>query len=105
MKRRRPRHHREPADCATVRYHSIIGLYKPHGTLEQSSDGVVPYTSAHLAGAESGGVIPSWHSVQEMPAAILELRRILHLHLNRTERKQGSRQPDKRVVHAERSLQ
>ena len=70
-----------------VRYHSIIGLYKPHGTLEQSSDGVVPYTSAHLAGAESEVVIPSWHSVQEMPAAILELRRILHLHLHRTERK------------------
>jgi hypothetical protein len=32
-------------------------------------------------------VIPSWHSVQEMPAAILELRRILHLHLERTEQK------------------
>jgi hypothetical protein len=68
-----------------VRYHSIIGLYKPHGTLEQSSDGVVPYASAYLAGAESEVVIPSWHSVQETPAAILELRRILHL--GRTEQK------------------
>ena len=73
--------------ASTVHYHSIIGLYKPHGTLEQSSDGVVPYASAHLAGAESEVVIPSWHSVQETPAAILELRRILHLHLERTERK------------------
>lgn len=66
-----------------VRYHSIIGLYKPHGELAQSSDGVVPYTSAHLAGAASEVVIPSWHSVQETPAAILELRRIMRLHLAR----------------------
>jgi hypothetical protein len=66
-----------------VRYHSIIGLYKPHGPLAQSSDGVVPYASAHLDGAESEVVIPSWHSVQETPAAILELRRILRLHLQR----------------------
>jgi len=66
-----------------VRYHSIIGLYKPHGELAQSSDGVVPYTSAHLAGAASEVVIPSWHSVQETPAAILELRRIMRQHLAR----------------------
>ena len=66
-----------------VRYHSIIGLYKPHGPLVQSSDGVVPYASAHLAGAASEVVIPSWHSVQETPAAILELRRIMRLHLER----------------------
>lgn len=72
-----------------VHYHSIIGLYKPHGTLAQSSDGVVPYTSAHLAGAESEVVIPSWHSVQETPAAILELRRILRLHLARVGQKKA----------------
>jgi len=39
----------------------------------------VPYSSAHLAGADSELAIPSWHSVQETPAAILELRRILRL--------------------------
>ncbi|MBD8878923.1 alpha/beta fold hydrolase [Rhodanobacter sp. 7MK24] len=66
-----------------VRYHSIVGLYKPSGSLQQSSDGVVPYASAHLDGAESEVVIPSWHSVQETPAAILELRRIMRLHLQR----------------------
>ncbi|GAB3782339.1 esterase/lipase family protein [Dyella agri] len=79
-----------------VRYHSIIGLYKPNGPLAQSSDGVVPYASAHLAGAESEVVIPSWHSVQETPAAILELRRILRLHLARAEGKlptPAARQP------------
>src|SRR6185437_4652209 len=72
-----------------VRYHSIIGLYKPHGELAQSSDGVVPYTSAHLAGAASEVVIPSWHSVQETPAAILELRRIMRLHLAREKERGG----------------
>jgi hypothetical protein len=46
-----------------------------------SSDGVVPYESAHLPGAISEVVIPSWHSVQETPEAIVEIRRILHLHL------------------------
>ncbi|MDE2317025.1 MAG: alpha/beta hydrolase, partial [Xanthomonadaceae bacterium] len=66
-----------------VHYHSIIGLYKPHGDLAHSSDGVVPYASAHLAGAASEVVIPSWHNVQEAPAAILELRRIMRRHLQR----------------------
>ncbi|WP_254063290.1 alpha/beta fold hydrolase [Rhodanobacter sp. L36] len=63
-----------------VRYHTIVGVYKPTGPLDTTSDGVVPYKSAHLAGAESEIAIPSWHSVQDTPAAILELRRILALH-------------------------
>jgi len=41
----------------------------------------VPYVSSHLAGAESELVIPSGHSVQETPEAIMEIRRILHVHL------------------------
>jgi pimeloyl-ACP methyl ester carboxylesterase len=64
----------------SVRYHTIVGVYKPTGTLATSSDGVVPYSSAHLDGADSELAIPSWHSVQDKPAAILELRRILALH-------------------------
>jgi pimeloyl-ACP methyl ester carboxylesterase len=63
-----------------VRYHTIVGVYKPTGPLATSSDGVVPYQSAHLDGADSELPIPSWHSVQDTPAAILELRRILALH-------------------------
>jgi pimeloyl-ACP methyl ester carboxylesterase len=65
-----------------VRYHTIVGVYKPTDplALANSSDGVVPYQSAHLDGADSELAIPSWHSVQETPAAILELRRILGLH-------------------------
>ncbi|WNL44314.1 alpha/beta fold hydrolase [Dyella sp. BiH032] len=64
-----------------VRYHTIVGVYTPPGPLADSSDGVVPYKSAHLDGAESELAVPSWHSVQETPAAILELRRILRLHV------------------------
>jgi pimeloyl-ACP methyl ester carboxylesterase len=60
-----------------VRYNTIIGKDDDLPLLE-SSDGVVPYRSAHLDGAESEKVIQSWHSVQETPQAILEIRRILH---------------------------
>ncbi|MGK5080017.1 esterase/lipase family protein [Janthinobacterium sp. HLX7-2] len=60
-----------------VRYYSIMGNDTPDLPLLDSSDGVVPYASAHLDGALAEKVIPSWHSVQESPQAILEIRRIL----------------------------
>lgn len=63
-----------------VTYHSIIARKKPAEPLEQSSDGLLPYTSAHLPGAQSELVITSGHSVQETPEAILEIRRILREH-------------------------
>jgi hypothetical protein len=63
-----------------VQYHSIIANNTPNRPLEDSNDGVVPFRSAHLNGAESEKVIESGHSVQETPAAILELRRILRTH-------------------------
>lgn len=61
-----------------VCFHSIIARRRVTGPLEDSDDGVVPYRSAHLAGAQSEKVIVSGHSVQETPQAILEIRRILH---------------------------
>jgi pimeloyl-ACP methyl ester carboxylesterase len=61
-----------------VCFHSIIARRRATGPLEESDDGVVPYRSAHLAGARSEMVIVSGHSVQETPQAILEIRRILH---------------------------
>lgn len=64
-----------------VHYHTIVGVYRSKDDLQDSSDGVVPYRSAHLAGADSELAIPSWHSVQETPAAILELRRILRVQM------------------------
>ena len=45
------------------------------------TDGVVPYTSSHLDGAASEVIIKGGHSIQETPEAVLELRRILRLHL------------------------
>lgn len=54
-----------------VRYHSIIARGSAEGPLEQSTDGFVPYASAHLDGAASEKVIVSGHSVQETPQAIL----------------------------------
>ena len=67
-----------------VPYHSIIGNDTPELSLQLSSDGVVPYVSSHLPGAQSEKVIRSWHSVQETPEAIVEVRRILHTHLQET---------------------
>ena len=72
--------------AARVPYHSIIGNDTPTLSLELSSDGVVPYNSSHLDGAQSEKVIRSWHSVQETPEAIVEVRRILHEHLHDTNR-------------------
>lgn len=60
-----------------VRFHSIIGNDTPGLAQALSSDGIVPYASAHLDGAASELVIASPHSVQENPLAILEIRRIL----------------------------
>ena len=62
-------------------FHSIIGNDTPDVPLAESSDGIVPYYSSHLEGATSEKVIQSGHSVQETPQAILEIRRIMHEHL------------------------
>jgi pimeloyl-ACP methyl ester carboxylesterase len=67
-----------------VRYNSIIARRQASGPLENTDDGVVPYRSAHLEGAESEYVIRGWHSITDAPQAILELRRILHQDLSET---------------------
>lgn len=63
-----------------VVYHSIIGN-QHEGGVPGGSDGIVPYLSSHLDGAESELVVKSGHSVQLNPLAIQELRRILLEHL------------------------
>ncbi len=60
-----------------VRYHSIVAQADPQVALVDSDDGLVPYRSAHLPGAQSEKVIISGHSVQQSAAAILEIQRIL----------------------------
>ena len=62
-----------------VPYHSIIGD-RGRGDTPDSSDGVVPYWSSHLAGATSEKIVPSGHGTNENPAGIEEFRRILRNH-------------------------
>ena len=62
-----------------VTANSIVAV-QGTGPIEEGSDGVVPYSSAHLEGVESEVVIRSTHTVQDQPAAVEEVRRILLLH-------------------------
>ena len=62
-----------------IPYHSIIGD-RGLGDGEQGSDGVVPYKSAHLVGAESELIVPSDHAATAHPLTVLEVKRILKLH-------------------------
>ena len=63
-----------------VTYHSIIGDEKEAGK-KGGSDGIVPYWSSHLDGAESEAIYKSGHSVQHTMEAAMETRRILLEHL------------------------
>src|SRR6185312_6425421 len=67
-----------------VVYHSIIGSLRAEG-VAQTTDGVVPYRSAHLDGVASERIVRSDHGVQKDPEAIREVQRILLLHLGATE--------------------
>jgi pimeloyl-ACP methyl ester carboxylesterase len=63
-----------------VAAHSIIPI-KGDPPPQGQSDGVVKYDSAHIDGVESELVVPRWyHSVQNNPLAIEEVRRILIEH-------------------------
>jgi pimeloyl-ACP methyl ester carboxylesterase len=62
-----------------VTANSIIAV-QGTGPIEEGGDGVVEYRSAHVDGVESEVVIRSGHSVQDQPAAVEEVRRILLLH-------------------------
>ena len=48
------------------------------GDAPNSRDGVVPYWSSHLEGAQSELIVPSNHSAQQNPQGIAEVRRILN---------------------------
>jgi len=65
--------------------HSIIGDRGKGGNKDHtppvSTDGVVPYWSSHLDGAQSELIVPSNHSAHQNPQAIAEVRRILRLHV------------------------
>jgi hypothetical protein len=72
-----------PPPPHAINFHSIIGSLKPTG-IDKTTDGVVPYSSAHLDGvltATSEMVVRSDHGVQKDPEAIREVLRILREHL------------------------
>jgi len=61
-----------------VPFHSVIGQRHP-GPKEQGSDGIVPYWSSHLDGAQSEVIVRSGHGVFSNPQAVQEVIRILRL--------------------------
>jgi hypothetical protein len=62
-----------------VPYHTIIGD-RGRGDSPNSSDGVVPYWSSHMDGAQSEDIVASDHSAHQNPQAIAEVLRILKAH-------------------------
>ena len=64
-----------------VPYHTIIGD-RGRGDSPNSSDGVVPYWSSHMNGAQSEDIVPSNHSAHQNPQAIDDVLRILKKYAN-----------------------
>jgi pimeloyl-ACP methyl ester carboxylesterase len=78
-----------PLPLATgVSGHSIIAV-KDEGPLEEGTDGVVQYSSAHIEGVDSEFIVRSGHSSQSNPHTIGEVRRILLLHAKKICETQG----------------
>ena len=71
----------------SIPYHSIIADRGKGGNKDHTppvlTDGIVPYWSAHLDGAQSEVIVPSGHWSNRNPVAIEEVKRILKLHLGR----------------------
>ena len=73
-------------------FHTLIGdRGKRNSPL--SSDGVVPYRSSHLEGAESELIVPGPHGAYEVKETIAELVRILHQHVEKTAPSKRPRSP------------
>ena len=63
-----------------IKGHSIIAV-QGDGDYHLGKDGLVSYQSAHLDYVESEFIVRSFHSCQDKPPTIEEVRRILHEHL------------------------
>jgi pimeloyl-ACP methyl ester carboxylesterase len=63
-----------------ISYHSIMGD-RGRGNTPNSSDGIVPYWSSHVDGAQSELIVDSGHDAQTNPEAIKEVDRILKVNL------------------------
>jgi hypothetical protein len=79
-----------------IPYHTICGD-RGRGDAPKSSDGIVPYWSSHLDGAQSELVVPSSHSAHQNPQAIEEVRRSNYTSPAATARSCVWRQPSKRM--------
>ena len=70
-----------------IPYHTIMGDRGKGGNHDHTdpvqSDGIVPYWSSHMDGAQSEMVVPSSHSAHQNPKAMAEVKRILKLHVGR----------------------
>jgi len=73
-------------------FHSIIGD-RGRGDTPNSSDGIVPYWSSHLEGAQSELIVPGPHSSYEIPQTVAEIRRILTLQVELSAKKPGGKTP------------
>jgi len=67
-----------------IPYHTIMGDRGKGGNHDKTSpvqsDGIVPYWSSRMDGAQSELVVPSGHSAHQNPQAMAEVARILRLH-------------------------
>jgi pimeloyl-ACP methyl ester carboxylesterase len=63
-----------------IKAHSIIAI-QTSGDYHTGDDGIVKYTSAHQDYTESEFIVHSFHSCQDKPETIEEVRRILREHL------------------------
>jgi hypothetical protein len=82
-----------------VHFHSIIA--EAFGKGDDSSDGVVPYTSSHLDGVDSEIFVPANHlNIHHHPRSVLEVWRILQEHYHEAERYEHQVQP---IRHQERA--
>jgi triacylglycerol esterase/lipase EstA (alpha/beta hydrolase family) len=63
-----------------IKGHSIVSV-EGNGDYHHGRDGLVAYSSAHVDYVESEFIVRSFHTCQEKPATIEEVRRILLEHL------------------------
>lgn len=75
-----------------IKAHSIIAI-QTSGDYHKGNDGIVKYTSAHVDYVESEFIVHSFHSCQDKPETIEEVRRILHEHLNLNQPLEPNRKP------------
>ena len=74
-----------------IPYYSTIGD-RGRGDAPNSSDGVVPYWSSHLDGAQSERIVPSGHPAHQNKQGMEEVDRILRLNLRNANGKDGREQ-------------